>query len=159
MRQEKEMNTTPHNPDHLTPEQVGVAQGWRLLDEDEVVTSMRIQVFVCEYWTALKYWTAHGPGYHKDKTYRTPLTRTELRSARGLPPEVTPQSIAAIRADLHAQIQRDCGKQADGGAGTLITLYNGKWFDGVGCEIELKAGDRLIRRSPDDNSFELIRSQ
>lgn len=32
------MNTEekPHNPDNLTTEQVGTAQGWRLLDEDEL---------------------------------------------------------------------------------------------------------------------------
>lgn len=24
---------TPHNPDNLTPEQIGTADGWRLLDE------------------------------------------------------------------------------------------------------------------------------
>lgn len=29
---EPEENHTPHNPDNLTPEQVGVKDGWRLLD-------------------------------------------------------------------------------------------------------------------------------
>lgn len=78
--------STPHNPDSLTPEQVGAPE-WRLLDEDEIIAScdMPNHKVTCDAW--LKHWVSGWGGGHKEKTYRTKLSRAKLREARGLPPE------------------------------------------------------------------------
>jgi len=77
-----------HNPDGLTPEQVGVSKGWRLLDADEIFgdSIKEIESYGClsERW--------HDDGREHGRmwsviTYRTRLTRAELREARGLPEE------------------------------------------------------------------------
>lgn len=68
------------NPDQLTQAQVGTAEGWRLLDEDEV--------FECNDPVLIERWynNEFGPGTGRFKihSYRTRLTRAELRAARGL---------------------------------------------------------------------------
>lgn len=74
-----------HNPDFLSDEQVGVSEGWRLLDEDEITS--RIPDFSankCDQWLSVSGWTDGGYGTLRDATYRTRLTRAELRKARGL---------------------------------------------------------------------------
>ncbi len=78
----------PHNPDNLTPEQVGVAYGWRLLDEDEVI-SVPVAEHCCEAWSkGFERWMiSNVTGQNKVLTYRTRLTRSELRKAPGLPEE------------------------------------------------------------------------
>lgn len=80
-----------HNPDHLTDAQIGVSDGWRLLDEDEIdPRTMALVDSTCELWW--DKWVsrdANGSpilGMHSFSTYRTRLTRAELRAARGLPP-------------------------------------------------------------------------
>lgn len=83
-----------HNPNNLTPEQVGVADGWRLLDEDEIIRiigSGEVQAWD-DQGTGFK-WHVHNwgsipfRGSNRDYTYRTRLSRAELRKARGLPEE------------------------------------------------------------------------
>lgn len=69
----------PHNPDGLTPAQVG--KGWRLLDRNEVknrdVESREIEAFV---GFPKRYWNSNGwIGHEPSITYRTRLTRAELR--------------------------------------------------------------------------------
>ena len=62
-----------HNPDKLTEEQVGVKDGWRLLDEDELCER---QKRCCEMWGS--GWFEGYGGWHGDRTYRTRLSRSEL---------------------------------------------------------------------------------
>lgn len=74
----------PHNPDSLTPEQVGVADGWRLLDEDEIlppsVWLAQIHAWNCENDNK---WNATGwVGSNTVITYRTKLSRAELAAKR-----------------------------------------------------------------------------
>lgn len=79
-----------HNPDGLTPEQVGVTDGWRLLDEDEIIKHYVLNFFGIELWKCGRWDAANGntwKGNSKTYTYRTRLTRAELRKARGLEPE------------------------------------------------------------------------
>ena len=86
----------PHNPDNLTHIQIGTAEGWRLLDEDEIGSLPPITYYCIQIWS-------HGAwavGAHRDTTghpCRTKLTRAELRKARGLEPEtdVPPESRAS----------------------------------------------------------------
>lgn len=73
---------TPHNPDNLTDEQVQTAEGWRLLDEDEIELNSLRDIDVKEIW----YMDKWNPASCKfpEYTYRTRLSRAELRKARGL---------------------------------------------------------------------------
>lgn len=79
--------TTPHNPDNLTPEQVGVADGWRLLDENEILSQFDNRPpYTCQAWLEFK-WSSEDLGYNggsPNLTYRTRLSRAELRAARGV---------------------------------------------------------------------------
>lgn len=74
-----------HNPDNLSQEQVGVADGWRLLDVDEVKNVPEVFLRDIQLWLGTKWdgtkWRGAGVG----DTYRTRLSRVELRKARGLP--------------------------------------------------------------------------
>lgn len=81
-----------HNVDNLTPEQVGVAEGWRLLDEHEIYgNAPYLHVDVddlegwCHFWSTAPGWRGSNHG----TTYRTKLTREELRKARGLDAAIT----------------------------------------------------------------------
>lgn len=70
-----------HNPSNLTPEQYGAGEGYRLLDEDEVDRARLYNHRVAEasvegHW--VKGWNGNDPSV----TYRTTLTRKELRRAR-----------------------------------------------------------------------------
>jgi len=92
-----------HNPDNLTPEQVGVSDGWRLLDEDEI-TDAADQIGGIEAFE-LGAWASNAPhGYIGNVdgiTYRTRLSRAELRKARGLPeekPDATASDTLRMRA-------------------------------------------------------------
>ncbi len=81
------MTPIPHNHDSLTPEQVETHLGFRLLDEDEVTkisTSSNRAIWAFKYgiWDCGN-WDGSDPSL----TYRTKLSREELRKARGLPPE------------------------------------------------------------------------
>lgn len=76
-----------HNPDNLTPSQYGQSEGWRLLDEDELhqfgPESYGVPDGLIEGILPDGSWypmVSSGPLY----TYRTRLTRAELRKARGL---------------------------------------------------------------------------
>lgn len=80
---EEEFNTSNnlHNPDFLTPEQVEVNEGWRLLDKNEIRESApflkEIQMWADGYWDSTDWM-----GDQKDFTYRTKLTPAELRKKR-----------------------------------------------------------------------------
>lgn len=80
---QSEPSPKPHNPDGLTPEQVGVSNGWRLLDEDEIQTSATFvdHIISCRLssgaWGSLWY---NGTDF--ENTYRTQLTREQLAEAR-----------------------------------------------------------------------------
>lgn len=83
----------PHNPHRLTPEQVGVVNGWRLLDSDEVGSSMPIAGDgTIERWRFIhsRWLSGNWNGSSLQTCYRTLLTRKELRERRGLPPEAEP---------------------------------------------------------------------
>lgn len=83
-----DLMSTPHNPDSLTPEQYGAADGWRLLDDDEIRHEKRgglnYAPFSVFSWN--RGWEA-GICYADSRavTYRTKLTRAELREGRGIP--------------------------------------------------------------------------
>ncbi len=40
----------------------------------------------------------------------------------------------------------------------IVTLYKGTFYNGVGGVVTLAAGDCLLRRIPDDDSFDLLRA-
>lgn len=89
---------TPHNPDFLTPEQVGVSEGWRLLVKGE------IRPADCEFWArSYKDWLPADSGKptHSEYTYRT---RAHL-----------PESQPAGRAD-YDRIKR------------VVIDWNNKWI-------------------------------
>jgi hypothetical protein len=67
---------TGHNPDNLTEEQVGVKDGWRLLDLDEIKSRKQR---VAEAWNpALLMWYPEYNGSSRNITYRTKFSRSEL---------------------------------------------------------------------------------
>lgn len=84
---QRRVRPTPHNPDNLTPEQVGVSDGWRLLDVDEVNSDFnKSNNRSAEKWFHIAHgWHGFWLGTDDKSTYRTKLTRTQLREARGLP--------------------------------------------------------------------------
>lgn len=70
-----------HNPAGLTNKQVGVGDGWRLLDADEI--SDYKWSTVCDAWRNPEGWLAEkGRAWCKLTTYRTKFTREELRATR-----------------------------------------------------------------------------
>ena len=70
-----------HNPAGLTNKQVGVGDGWRLLDEDEVYSSASAPCVDC--WVPRRSeWEPENWGIHKTHAYRTRYTRAELAQAR-----------------------------------------------------------------------------
>jgi len=77
---------TPHNPDKLT--NYGQPE-WRLLDEDEVRDGkLGLTPNGVEFWNRwIMAWDASRNILMPSMTYRTRLTRAELRAARGLPVE------------------------------------------------------------------------
>jgi len=66
-----------HNPDKLTEEQVGVIEGWRLLDEDEI-SQDRNWMDEIELRSEGRWEDGKWCGNRKSATYRTRLTRDEL---------------------------------------------------------------------------------
>lgn len=96
------MNTV-HNLDNLTDEQIGTADGWRLLDEDEIGESFRLysMVLMGIEVKASHGWLAGNSGENLLLTYRTRLSRAELREARGLEPE-EPNFSGGVEADTHS---------------------------------------------------------
>lgn len=91
-----------HNPGNLTDAQVGVADGWRLLDEDEVIKVHGFHVLDDIEMRRGDEWCDQGhEGYNTRATYRTRLSRAELRNARGLEPE-TAEDIRVKRAEQDA---------------------------------------------------------
>lgn len=65
-----------HNPDNLTPEQYGFAEGYRLLGEDEIKERLYSYGKI-EIWDG-KYWVEGCRGTDSSGTYRTKLSREEL---------------------------------------------------------------------------------
>lgn len=77
-----EPSSPPHNPDGLTPEQVGVDKGWRLLEEGELYDGPCLHELEC--WCENTKWKANFWGYNERETFRTKLTREELKQKRRL---------------------------------------------------------------------------
>lgn len=75
-----------HNPDQLTPEQIGTAKGWRLLNEDEYSNPSAASGSI-ERWEFGKWRAGYFVGADTAYTYRTRLSPIELRKARGLEEE------------------------------------------------------------------------
>ena len=76
----------PHNPDNLTPEQIGIAEGWRLLTKRENEYGPQLKEIEAWYEHSLGWSNIGYEGAHVNVTYRTKLTPEQLRTARGLPP-------------------------------------------------------------------------
>ena len=78
---ENEVKHRVHNPDNLTPKQVGVSEGYRLLDEDEIkdrtsnlcIEKWVVTSFKNPYWDDSRY-----QGNDTYLTYRTRLSREQL---------------------------------------------------------------------------------
>lgn len=104
-----EAPANPHNPDALTDSQIGIADGWRLLDEDEVGTGTKILGGLREldmYYRSNQQWQSFNSGCDKGMTYRTRLSRAELRKARGLESE-------ARRVDMSKEVERQRQESAE----------------------------------------------
>lgn len=82
-----------HNPDNLTPIDYGASEGWRLLDEDEIIQHgnalIEIEIYSVEGWIEESY------GCLYEASYRTLLTRAELAEKRGLKP-VEPKNYQTV---------------------------------------------------------------
>lgn len=79
-----------HNPQNLSDEIIGTKDGWRLLDEDEVLENYPSPLPFLMEIEVRNFYYDFSKGYHgndKTLTYRTKLSRAELRAARGFPPE------------------------------------------------------------------------
>jgi len=75
----------PHNPGRLTPEQYGASEGYRLLDEDEILPANKRydSVMELEGSSDIKTgWTHWSIGNSPSWTYRTKLSREELAQKR-----------------------------------------------------------------------------
>lgn len=72
-------NLVPHNPDNLTPEIIGVEEGYRLLDRDEIKEATSIRGI--DMWDMGVWWKACA-GSSLEYTYRTKLTREQLAEMR-----------------------------------------------------------------------------
>jgi len=80
-------SSNQHNPENLTPEQVGVEYGWRLLDKDETGPKFNnsISLIAIEGWNSVDTWNNTGNrGNLREVTYRTKLSKEDLAIARGL---------------------------------------------------------------------------
>lgn len=66
-----------HNPDGLTPEKYGAAEGYRLLDEDEI-KNRSLCHFGIELWDGSEWKKIGYTGSSIKVTYRTRLSREEL---------------------------------------------------------------------------------
>lgn len=73
-----------HNPHHLTDEQVGVSEGYRLLNEGEVKNTHKIYLHEIEvYVPHLRKWDDKGwRGSVQENTYRTKLSVKQLKELR-----------------------------------------------------------------------------
>lgn len=112
MNTDQPTEAKPHNPANLSPEQVGVSEGWRLLDEDEVGESVHPTIGIdflgyFEQWQGAWYGDDPLNGLCDDITYRTKLTRAELRKARGLEPEPPPRYFVDSRIGCIAVRDRE----------------------------------------------------
>jgi len=69
-----------HNPDQLTPEQVGVSDGYRLLDVDEIKDRQKMHIHIEARNKRGGYWLTSYRSFGNDPqiTYRTRLTREQL---------------------------------------------------------------------------------
>lgn len=86
-----------HNPDNLTVEQVG--EGWRLLDENEIVEGPSLVEI--EVWQmAADAWYKNFHGHLKDLTYRTKLSREALHKLRFPPKPPTTRRVPLGPADF-----------------------------------------------------------
>jgi hypothetical protein len=75
----KKPKPRPHNPYNLTKKQIGRAP-WRLLDDDELYSRMPTHLIQCwstegVCWCDESVWQ----GNYRGNTYRTRLTRAQLR--------------------------------------------------------------------------------
>lgn len=72
-----------HNPDGLSFKQVEAKDGWRLLNEDEIIFSDNTLEEI-ESWDITGWDNGSFFGANQSMTYRTKLTREELKQKRGL---------------------------------------------------------------------------
>lgn len=79
---QSEPSPKPHNPDGLTPERVGVVDGWRLLDEDEIGGDKSVKELYCYSIHATTGWYDNCVGNLPHLTYRTKLSRADLATER-----------------------------------------------------------------------------
>lgn len=78
-----EPSSSPHNPNGLTTDQVGVSEGWRLLNENENL-SWEESTTLIQFWYDSHFSTDSIRGGFSHCTYRTKLTCEELKQKRGL---------------------------------------------------------------------------
>lgn len=75
-------STKLHNPDSLTYREYGGVNGYRLLNEDEVLGAFpRVRLAEIERHQN-GHWVASSAGHFPDCTYRTKLSRKKLASRR-----------------------------------------------------------------------------
>lgn len=78
---------TSHNPDNLPDEVIGVADGWRLLNKDEIQNKRTLEHI--SIWSRNNQdWEKHCAGSARNFTYRTrlsPQVLASLRSGYSLP--------------------------------------------------------------------------
>jgi len=68
-----------HNPENLPLDKVEVQEGWRLLDKDEIIDRQK-GLPVIQFWSNhAKWWISGAIGNDQVYTYRTRLSREQLR--------------------------------------------------------------------------------
>lgn len=142
---------TMHNPDGLTPQQVQISEGWRLLGEDEILPrDTGPELSGIEAWCASdgEWYNNFGAGYcgHEPNfTYRTHLSRAELRAARGLEPEQSYQDVLKHEQEVQNDLLGTATPRTDV-ATQPFYQWHAACYDTAPLELTLASIARTLER-------------
>lgn len=121
------MNSELHNPHKLTPEQYGAADGWRLLDADELSSYPVVTTDAIHGWNKVEFVYGDFWAVNHEITYRTKLTRAELRAARGIPEQSTENGAELLMRHLLATGQATTKHPEQPVSNTLVSSPMTPW--------------------------------
>lgn len=106
--------TTQPNPENVPENLIGYEDGWRLLEDSEKPDNVPNLPFL-ECIERLKEgrWVGNCRANQKHITYRTKLTRAELRRLRNLPPDIVPlhegkKAMQSVRSEIRNRLVFIC---------------------------------------------------